>query len=105
MTTATLSERPGTHFHSRDSTPRLTLDEARKQLMELRERVIKPAYPDVDPARGLLRKNLLEAVLRYRPTTRMQWDARIPKTLRVATDERQMEYLDRIFEIIARIPE
>ena len=105
VTTANLSEQQGAHSPNSGPTLRLTLDEARTQLIELRERGIKPAYPDADPTRGLLRKNLLDAVLRYRPTTRVEWDARIPKTLRVVTDERQLEYLDRIFEIVARIRE
>src|SRR5439155_17817890 len=42
---------------------RITVDEARRQLIDLRERVLRREFTTVEPTRGLLRKTMLDAVL------------------------------------------
>ena len=68
----------------------LTVEEARKSLIELREEVIKPAFPDVESSRGLLRKAMLDALLRQRPTSADEFRSLIPLKLREDTDSEQV---------------
>jgi very-short-patch-repair endonuclease len=84
----------------------LTSDEARRELIQLREGTIKKAFPNVDPARGLLRKTLLDALLRLKPRTREQWLNSVPYDLRSDTDPEQVgKYLDKVLGIVGRIDE
>ena len=84
------------------SSDRITADDARRQLIDLRERVLRPQFLDVDPTRGLLRKTMLDAFLRYRPVSMEDWP-HVPSYLRDAVDERQLRFLPRVFEIVSRI--
>jgi hypothetical protein len=49
--------------------PFLSPDNARRLLLDLRENGVKLAFPAADPARGLLRKSMLDELIRKRPTT------------------------------------
>lgn len=81
----------------------LSVEEARKQLIDLRENVIKREFPDLAPERGLLRKNMIDFLLEKRPTNRKEWLACIPLSLRENTDGRQMKYIDQVFEILESV--
>jgi len=87
----------------RPSQAILTTDEARKQLIDLRENIIKQEFPKADPSKGLLRKTMLETLLIHRPTTREAWNDRIPEVLRNSIDEQQMKYLPQVLATIAQI--
>jgi len=82
---------------------RITVDEARRQLIDLRERVLRREFTTVEPTRGLLRKTMLDAVLRHRPTSKDEWVGRIPSYLREAVDEKQLRILPEVFAIVSRI--
>jgi very-short-patch-repair endonuclease len=82
----------------------LTSEEARAKLIQLREDVIKRSFPNVDSSRGLLRKTLLDAFLRLKPTTREEWLANIPYDLRSTTDAEEVgKYLEAVLEIVSMI--
>jgi len=81
----------------------LTREETREALIALRER-IEREYPNIDPARGLLRQNMLDELIRKRPTDADEWRARIPLDLRQATDGEQFKrYGEEVFEILAGV--
>ena len=82
----------------------ISADQARSMLVDLRERVIKPKYPDSDPARGLLRKGMLDELLRKRPTDIDEFRTSIRLELREATDASQVkEFGDQVFDILATL--
>jgi hypothetical protein len=71
-------------------------------LIILREKEIKPEFPESPPESGLLRKSLLDEFVEKRPKTRDDWFRKFPQHLRVSIDSRQTgKYLDRVLEIIA----
>lgn len=73
-------------------------------LVDLRERVIKANYQDSDPARGLLRKGMLDELLRKRPTDMGEFRTPIRLDLRQATDASQLnEFGDTVFDILAKL--
>lgn len=85
------------------TTDELSQEEARAALIELREGVIKPAFPDSDPTRGLLRKSLLDELLRKRPKDPGEFLAKIPLELRQNTDPAQLKkFGEDVFEILER---
>lgn len=82
----------------------LSAQDARQILIDLREKVIKHKFSDVDPAKGILRRSLLEQLLKSRPTSISEFQQKIPINLRSVTDGRQLsEYGEQIFEILERI--
>jgi len=85
------------------NSERITVDEARRQLIDLRERVLRREFPAVEPTRGLLRKTMLDALLRQRPTSKDEWVKRIPSYLREAVDEKQLRFLPEVFAIVSRM--
>ena len=79
----------------------MTGDKARTALIELREREIKPNHPDADPARGLLRKSMIEELLRAKPTAEAEFRFRIRQYLREAADGEQFQqYMTKVFDIL-----
>ena len=54
----------------------------RIRLIEFREKEIRTAFPDSEPARCLLRDPMINELLRWRPTDKNQWFRRIPLDLR-----------------------
>lgn len=81
----------------------LTKEEARQLLIALRDREIYQQWPDADRTRGLLRQSMLDVLLRTRPQTFDDYDARIAIALREKTDAEQVRtYGDRVFSILAR---
>ena len=72
----------------------------RQQLIELREKEIKPSFPDALAESGLLRQVLLDEFVRRRPRTKEDW-FRFPYDLRSQTDSKQVgQYLSRVLDII-----
>ena len=88
----------------RSAGERLTVEQARAALIALRDQVIKPAHPEVEASRGLLRKTMLDELLRVRPADRQEFLALIRKDLREATDGEQFKlYIDPVLVIIDQI--
>ena len=82
----------------------LSPDQARAELIDLRENTIKAEFPEADPARGLLRKSMLDELLRKRPKDRAEFLGKIPIELRQNTDAEQLKkYGEIVFEILERI--
>ncbi len=81
--------------------PALSVEEARAELIALREKVIKPA--NARESECILRDEMITAFLAQRPRDRSEWIDRIPIDLRMETDFSQTEYLDAILSITGRI--
>jgi very-short-patch-repair endonuclease len=80
----------------------LTREESRAALVVLRER-IDVEWPEADPARGLLRRAMLDELVRKRPTDADEWRTKIPLDLRQGTDGEQFKrYAEDVFDILAR---
>jgi hypothetical protein len=82
----------------------LSLERARAQLVDLREQKIKPEFPDSDPARGFLRKTMLDELLRKRPSDLEEFRRNVPLDLRERTDSDQVKkYHGEVFEILSQV--
>jgi very-short-patch-repair endonuclease len=81
----------------------ITRDEARQLLVKLRDQTIRSSLPDSDRARGLLRKAVLQLVLEHLPTSLEEWSACIPDDQRQTIDQRQLHYLEDVFQITRRV--
>jgi very-short-patch-repair endonuclease len=82
----------------------LSPDQARAELIDLREREIRTAFPESDPTRGVLRKSLLDELLRKRPTDMNEFRSMIRLDLREGTDAAQLKrFGDSIFDILANV--
>jgi very-short-patch-repair endonuclease len=78
----------------------LTREEMREALIVLREKIEREC-PNADPARALLRQNMLDEFQRKRPTDADEWRVKIPLELRQATDGEQFKrYSEEVFEIL-----
>ncbi len=81
----------------------LSQDQARAELIDLRENTIRAAFPEADPARGLLRKSMLDELLRKRPKDPNEFLVKIPVELRQSTDAEQLKkFGEAVFEILER---
>jgi very-short-patch-repair endonuclease len=82
----------------------LSPEQARAELIDLREREIKNAFPNSDPTRGVLRKSVLDELLRKRPADMEEFRNTIRLDLRESTDAAQLkQFGERIFEVLANI--
>jgi len=79
----------------------LTLTEAKFKLLELQNAQILPKHPD--NKNGILRKEMLEALLRNLPTTVDEFREYIPLKYREGTAPEQMQYLDEILKILESV--
>ena len=79
---------------------RLSQEDARKLLINLREHVIDEELPDSDRSKGLLRKKMLDVLLQEFPTVMDEFHARVPLFLRETIDPQQIKYLPDVFEIL-----
>jgi len=83
--------------------------EKTRKLGSLRERLttlwrteIRADFPDSSEASGLFGNGLLNELLEKRPKNRDEWFRKIPHSMRVSVDSKQIaKYLDRVLEIIA----
>lgn len=82
----------------------LTLDQARAELIDLRENVIKKENPEADLTRGFLRKTLLDELLRKRPSDLDEFRSSIRLDLREATDAQQLKkFHEQVFDILSKV--
>lgn len=73
----------------------------RKRLIEFRENTIRNAFPNSEPTRGLLRDQMIDELVRHRPTEKDHWFRRIPLNLRAGTDSEQVgHFLAEVLGII-----
>jgi very-short-patch-repair endonuclease len=78
------------------------LGSLREQLMTLWRTEIKAEFPATSEADGLFGNGLLDELLEKRPKNRDEWFRKIPQSLRVSIDSKQVaKYLDRVLELIA----
>jgi very-short-patch-repair endonuclease len=70
----------------------------REELIEYRQTNIDPNFPD--QAKGILRDEVLDRLVRLLPLTREEFYKAVPMNLRQHTDSQQMQYLEDILEII-----
>jgi very-short-patch-repair endonuclease len=78
-----------------------TIETLRRRLIDFRETVIKPAFPDSPLEQGLLRKALLDEFVAKRPKTKDEWFRKISHDLRSGSDPAQVgQYLATILKII-----
>ncbi len=75
--------------------------EARQKLLELYKNKILPKFPNHE--RAILRREMLEAFLRNRPTSSEEFREFIPLRFREATDPKQMAFLPEILEILKEV--
>jgi very-short-patch-repair endonuclease len=86
----------------RQTATSISVDQARAELIDLRERTIKTKFPD--PTRGLLRKSMLDELLRKRPTDADEFRTMIRLDLRQETDSSQLkEFGDKVFDVLGKI--
>ena len=63
---------------------------------------IKAEFPDASEASGLFGNGMLDELLEKRPKNRGEWFRKIPHSLRVSGDSKQIaKYIDRVLGIIA----
>jgi hypothetical protein len=78
------------------------LDSLREQLVTLWQKEIKADFPDSPETSGLFGNGLLDELLEKRPKNRDEWFRKIPHSIRVSIDSKQVaKYLDRVLDIIA----
>ncbi len=70
----------------------------RDTLLKYNEENIIPRYPD--QSTGILRDEILDYVVKFKPLTRAEFLKCIPLALREKTDGQQMQFADDIFDII-----
>jgi hypothetical protein len=71
-----------------------------------REQVIRPAFPEWDARRSILRPAMIETFVHKRVADPDEWHSRIPQYLRIGTNAAEKNrFLDEICEIIERIRE
>lgn len=79
-----------------------TLEDASLQdkLIRFDREIIRKELPDTPDANRLLRPSMIEALIEYTPTSKVEFLEMIPSYLRQATKAAEGKYLDQIFEII-----
>ncbi len=82
----------------------LSQAQARRLLIDLREQQIARDFPKADQTRGLLRKGMIDELLRTRPTSIEEFQTRVRLDLRENTDSAQLKaFGDTVFDILDRI--
>ena len=80
-----------------------SIDDAdlRDALIEFRQKVIVREMPKTNPKTGVLRRSMIDALIRFRPTNKAELDGLLPKYLLNKTDKAQLErYSAEIIQII-----
>lgn len=72
----------------------------RDKLMQFDQEVIRKDLPGTPEEKRLLRPAMLEALLEYTPTSKVEFLEVMPSYIRQATDPLEGKYLDRVFDII-----
>ena len=87
--------------HAPGQAPAVRRDEdLRARFIAFREQIMEQ-HPEVPREAGVLRRNMLEAFVRTRPTTMDEFRSRIPLSLRQDTDRRHVQYLPEILDVIS----
>lgn len=74
--------------------------DVRDKLLHFDEKVIRSRFPDTPEHSRLLRPAMLEALLEYQPTNKVEFLEYIPSYLRQATAPNEGIYLEQVFEIV-----
>jgi hypothetical protein len=80
----------------------LSLLEAKAALRRLRAH-LADTYPDVDPVRQLLRQSMVDMILQRRVADLDAFAEQIPEVMRRDTDQRQLDALPQVFEVVSRL--
>lgn len=70
------------------------------KLIRFDNEVMRKECPDTPNEKRLLRPSMLEALIEYTPTSKVEFLETVPSYIRQATDASEGKYLDVIFEII-----
>lgn len=70
------------------------------KLVRFDREVIRKEFPDTPENKQILRPAMLEALLEYTPTSKVEFLENIPAYIRQATEGHEGKYLDKIFDII-----
>lgn len=82
----------------------LTPAEAAAALEEFRERVVRPASPEWEPHRSILRPAMIETFVQQRIADTADWYVRVPQYLRSGTTAAEkVRFLEPICDVVARI--
>lgn len=73
-------------------------DDLRKELLHFRKVNIEPTFPD--QSKGILRDEMIEAFVKFKPTTKEEFLAKIPYNLRNNISSGQGQFMNDIFQII-----
>ena len=84
----------------------LTPTEAMSALEAFREQIIRPAFPEWDARRSILRPAMIETFVQQRVVDADEWLSRVPQYLRIGTNAAEKNrFLEDICEIVGRIAE
>jgi len=72
----------------------------RDKLIRFDHEVIRREYPDTPENKRLLRPAMLEALLEYTPTSKVEFLEMVPSYIRQPTEAAEGKYLEQIFDII-----
>ncbi|MDY6798283.1 MAG: AAA domain-containing protein, partial [Pseudomonadota bacterium] len=72
----------------------------RDKLLQFDQEVIRKDLPDTPEDKRLLRPAMLEALLEYTPTSKVEFLEMMPSYIRQATDPLEGKYLEKVFDII-----
>jgi len=72
----------------------------RDKLLRFDREVVRKELPETPEHKRLLRPAMLEALLEFTPTSKVEFLELIPSYIRQATQAAEGKYLDRVFEII-----
>jgi hypothetical protein len=70
------------------------------KLIHFDEEVIRKELPETPDNKRLLRPGMLEALLEFTPTSKVEFLEQTPSYIRQGTDPAEGKYLDRVFDII-----
>jgi len=72
----------------------------KEKLIRFDREVIRKEHPDTPEARRLLRPSMLEALIEYTPTSKVEFLEMVPSYIRKGTEASEGVYLDQVFDII-----
>lgn len=72
----------------------------KNKLIRFDREVIRKEFPETPENKRLLRPAMLEALLEYTPTSKVEFLETIPSYIRTATEPTEGKYLEQIFDII-----
>ena len=94
----------GTGAESFSGNGPLTPAEAMSALEAFREQVIRPAFPEWDARRSILRPAMIETFVQQRVVDPDEWHRLVPQYLRTGTNAAEKNrFLDEICEIVERV--